>query len=111
MNAIFQGILPWNKVQVLQTSSKPHEEEVEALVQKELEGTVKCRYCEQAFVPTEIETHLRFSHGVMPIRDFPDPFALLKTLTPNPDFLLRSLTPLPMETLDELILDSAFSKE
>ena len=99
-------------MQVLQTSTKPHEEEVEAQVQKELEGTVKCRYCEQAFVPTEIETHLRFSHGVMPIRDpLANAEALLKSLTPNPDFLLRSLTPLPMETLDELILDSAFSKE
>ena len=37
--------------------------------------------------------------------------ALLKTLTPQPDYLLRSLTPLPMETLDELIMDSALSKE
>ena len=107
------GILPWNKVQVLQTVSKPHEDE-QAEVQKELEGTIKCRYCEQVFLPAEMENHLRFSHGVMPIRpgttnaeismsDAAE--ALLKTLTPqirfDPDYLLRSLTPLPMETLDE----------
>ena len=97
---------------------------VELQVQKELEGSVKCRYCEQVFLPTELEYHLRFSHGVMPIR--PGTLgstsanelsiseaaeALLKTLTPQPDYLLRSLTPLPMETLDELIMDSALSKE
>ena len=141
------GILPWNTVQILQTESKPHVSDHEKVikitffssfsltkkglhfpvklqVQKELEGSVKCRYCEQVFLSTELEYHLRFSHGVKPIR--PGTLAstsanelsiseaaeaLLKTLTPQPDYLLRSLTPLPMETLDELIMDSALSKE
>ena len=83
-------------------------------VQKELEGSVKCRYCEQVFLSTELEYHLRFSHGVKPIR--PGTLAstsanelsiseaaeaFLKTLTPQPEYLLENLTPLPMETLDQ----------
>lgn len=114
------GILPWNKVQVLQVTSKPHEEDpLDTTVQKELSGTLKCGYCEQFFLPAEMENHLRFSHGVMPLRPGASTElsiteaaeALLKTLTPQPDYLLRSLTPLPMETLDELIMDSALAKE
>lgn len=58
-----------------------------------------------------METHLRFSHGVMPVkRGSANEFtvseaaeALLRTLTPQPDYLLRCLTPLPMETLDDFI--------
>ena len=94
------GILPWNKVQVLQVTAKPHELK---------EDVLKCKYCEQAFLPAEMENHLRFSHGVMPITSSDQltiseaAEALLKTLTPQPDYLLRSLTPLPMETLDELL--------
>lgn len=108
------GILPWNKVQVCQVSSKPHE-----LNEQELDDDwqLKCKYCEQAMEKGEMENHLRFSHGVMPITSS-EQFtiseaaeALLKTLTPQPDYLLRSLTPLPMETLDELIMDSALSKD
>ena len=120
------GILPWNKVKILQVTSKPHEasqnsEEIDHLkeTRAELEGTEKCRFCEQYFLPAEMENHLRFSHGVMPIRAGVSTElsiteaaeALLKTLTPHPDYLLRSLTPLPMETLDELIMDTALSKE
>ena len=37
--------------------------------------------------------------------------ALLRTLTPQPDYLLRCLTPLPMETLDEIIMESALNKD
>lgn len=116
------GILPWNKVKVLQVTSKPHEikEDQQEKARQELAGTLKCRYCEQVFLPAEMESHLRFSHGVMPLRSSAVSTelsiteaaeALLKTLTPQPDYLLRSLTPLPMETLDELIMDSALSKE
>lgn len=103
------GILPWTKVQVLQVTAKPHA--------NLKEDVLKCKYCEQAFLPAEMENHLRFSHGVMPITSSDQltiseaAEALLKTLTPQPDYLLRSLTPLPMETLDELIMDSALSKE
>ena len=114
------GILPWNKVQVLQVSSKPHEidESDQEKIQEELAGTLKCRYCEQVFLPAEMENHLRFSHGVMSVRQGVSTElsiteaaeALLKTLTPQPDYLLRTLTPLPMESLDELIMDSALSK-
>ena len=58
-----------------------------------------------------METHLRFSHGVMPFRPGEAAAssvseaaeALLRTLTPQPDYLLRCLTPLPMETLDDFI--------
>ena len=102
------GILPWNKIQVLQIDSKPHE--------LKDDNVLKCKYCEQAFLPAEMENHLRFSHGVMPVTSSDQltiseaAEALLKTLTPQPDYLLRSLTPLPMETLDEL-MDSALSKE
>jgi hypothetical protein len=64
-----------------------------------------------------MESHLRFSHGVMPVRPGgPTELsiseaaeALLKTLTPQPDYLLRCLTPFPMESLDDLIMDSALS--
>ena len=102
------GILPWNKIQVLKVSSQPHE------LNEEMENNedLKCKYCERAFLPAEMENHLRFSHGVMPITSSEQltiseaAEALLKTLTPQPDYLLRSLTPLPMETLDELIMDS-----
>jgi len=111
------GILPWNKVQVLQVSSKNHkiEGDEQEKIQEELAGTLKCRYCEQVFLPAEMENHLRFSHGVMSVRQGVSTElsiteaaeALLKTLTPQPDYLLRTLTPLPMESLDELIMDSA----
>ena len=111
------GILPWNKVQVLQVSSKNHEIEgdEQEKIQEELAGTLKCRYCEQVFLPAEMENHLRFSHGVMSVRQGVSTElsiteaaeALLKTLTPQPDYMLRTLTPLPMESLDELIMDSA----
>ena len=108
------GILPWNKVQVCQVSSKPHE-----LNEQELDDDwhLKCKYCEQAMEKGEMENHLRFSHGVMPITSSEQltiseaAEALLKTLTPQPDYLLRSLTPLPLETRDELIMDSALSKD
>ena len=59
-----------------------------------------------------METHLRFSHGVMPVkRGTANEFtvseaaaeAMLRNLTPQPDYLLRCLTPLPMETLDDFI--------
>ena len=113
------GILPWNKVQVLQATSKDHEDVIDQIeeLRKELAGSLKCRYCEQIFLPAEMESHLRFSHGVMPFKSGAEMSiseaaeALLKTLTPQPDYLLRSLTPLPMETLDELIMDSALSKD
>ena len=116
------GILPWNKVKILQVSTKNHDniEEDQEKARQELAGNLKCRYCEQFFLPAEMENHLRFSHGVMPVKQpgvstelsiTEAAEALLKTLTPQPDYLLRSLTPLPMETLDELILDSALSKE
>ena len=108
------GILPWNNVQVLQVLSKNHEIEgdEQEKIQEELAGTLKC---EQVFLPAEMENHLRFSHGVMSVRQGVSTElsiteaaeALLKTLTPQPDYLLRTLTPLPMESLDELIMDSA----
>jgi hypothetical protein len=93
------GVLPWNKV-------------VEGDIEKELSGELRCKICEKSFLPAEMETHLRFSHGVLPVKtgsvntDFALPAsaeALLRTLTPQPDYLLRCLTPLPMETLDDLI--------
>ena len=76
-----------------------------------LKGKLKCKICEHNFLATELETHLRFSHGVLPVKpgaqsDFSvseAAEALLRTLTPQPDYLLRGLTPLPMETLDDFV--------
>ena len=73
-----------------------------------------------------MESHLRFSHGVVPVKESSAAAgpssssagfalgsndysvseaaeALLRTLTPQPDYLLRCLTPLPMETLDDFL--------
>ena len=55
---------------ILQVSSKPYEveESDQEKTQEELAGTLKCQYCEQVFLPAEMENHLRFSHGVMSVR-------------------------------------------
>ncbi len=101
------GVLPWNKL-------------VDGDMERELlgAGRLQCKVCEKSFLPSEMETHLRFSHGVLPVKpgslnaaDFAafalpasaSAEALLRTLTPQPDYLLRCLTPLPMETLDDFI--------
>ena len=112
---ICHGILPWN---VLPMAKNGQDLDVECL-EKELAGSVQCKFCEQTFLPTEMESHLRFSHGVMPVRPggptersiAEAAEALLRTLTPQPDYLLRCLTPLPMETLDEIIMKSALNKD
>ena len=81
-------------------------------------GTLKCWYFENFFLPAEMENHLRFSHGVMSVRQGVSTElsiteaaeALSKTLNHWPDYLLRTLIPLSMESLNELIIDSALSK-
>lgn len=86
------GIMPWNS-------------------DGDTRDLLKCKICEHDFAPTEMENHLRFSHGVLSVRPgAPFDFsvseaaeALLRTLTPQPDYLLRCLTPLPMETLDDFM--------
>ena len=75
-----------------------------------------------------MESHLRFSHGVVPVKSVSAPAvsnaeeaaeqstsfsasasvteaaeAMLRTLTPQPDYLLRCLTPLPLDTLDDFL--------
>ena len=39
---------------------------VEGDIEKELSGELQCKVCEKSFLQSEMETHLRFSHGVMP---------------------------------------------
>ena len=39
---------------------------VEGDIEKELCGELQCKVCEKSFLQSEMETHLRFSHGVMP---------------------------------------------
>ncbi len=97
----YHGLLPWNK-------------EVSGHADKSSESRrLNCKVCENDFLPVEMEAHLRFSHGIMPVRrpgeaaaannisEVAD--AILRTLTPQPDYLLRCLTPLPMDTLDDFI--------
>ncbi len=82
------GELPWN------ASAAAESEKLE------------CKVCEHVFLPQELETHLRFSHGVLPLAKpgvSEAAEALLRTLTPQPDYLLRCLTPLPLDSLDDLI--------
>ena len=38
---------------------------VEGDIEKELSGELQCKVCEKSFLQSEMETHLRFSHGVM----------------------------------------------
>ncbi|TRY67578.1 hypothetical protein TCAL_07828 [Tigriopus californicus] len=101
------GLLPWNTLS--QGSGKAPGPRVD--IAKEMKGHLKCKICEHNFLPAEMESHLRFSHGVMPVKpgalsDFSVSEAaevLLRNLTPQPDYLLRCLTPLPMEILDDFI--------
>ena len=41
---------------------------VEGDIEKELSGEMQCKVCEKSFLQAEMETHLRFSHGVVPAK-------------------------------------------
>ena len=83
-------------------------------IQKELAGTLNCRFSEQVVLLAETENYYRFSHGVMSVCQgvstelsmTESAEAILKTLTLQPDYLLRTLTPLP--TLNYLINEYSF---
>ena len=73
-------------------------------------GTLNCRYCEEVFLPAEMENYYSFSHGVMFVHQgvstelsiTESAEALLKTLNLQPDYLLRTLTPLQWSHLMNL---------